>query len=128
MHYDDPASRKLDAKIEAMMEQYRSMPPGLLDDTIRGITESMPVIEALASKPERTEEENELMRNFLSIVQKLKDLQLVLDYSIGQRSLAIFEHVRKKAADGDPAAVKAYEDLLPSYRRMLQDDLDGSVQ
>lgn len=128
MFYDNQESRKLDEKVEAIMQQYRSMPEGLLKDTIEKITQMLPVVEALAKQTDRTAEENQLLKNFLQVARSLSDLHLVLEYSLVNRSLQFFEHAREQAAAGEPEAQKVYERLLPTYRQMLRSELDDQVQ
>jgi hypothetical protein len=132
MLYDDEPSKALDGKMEEMVQQVRSFMDNDMHRVSELLKEIVPVVEDLARKPNRTPEEEdtlqELTKGLQMHLQTLSDMKDIMEASITSRSIALYEHYKKLAEEGNEKAKEIYEELRPYYLAMLQEKLDGNLQ
>jgi hypothetical protein len=132
MLYDDESSKALDGKMEEMVQQVRSFMDNDMHRVSELLKEIVPVVEDLARKPNRTPEEEdtlqELTKGLQLQLQTISDMKAILQASITTRSIALYEHYKKLAGEGNEKAKEIYEELRPYYLAMLQEGMDNKLQ
>lgn len=132
MLYDDEASKALDGKMEELVQKARDFVANDMPVLSELIQKIVPELEYLASKPDRTPAEDDILQELTEAMrlhlQTIQDMKLIMEASLVNRSLALYENYKKLAEEGNEKAKEIYEELRPHYLAMLQDKLDSSRQ
>jgi len=127
MLYNDEETRKEEERFQEHLKKARSFTEEDLDK----LKEHMNIISKTAlqlkDKPSLTTEEAALFERIKKTLKQteenIRNMQLVLGESTRRQAYAFYLHVKKLAEEGDPGAMKVYEELKPGYQAALQSDL-----
>jgi hypothetical protein len=132
MLYDDESSKALDGKMEELVQRARDFVANDMPILSEQVSKIGPELEYLASKPDRTPAEDELLQSLIEAIQlhiqTIQDMKAIMGASITTRSIALYEHYKKLAEEGNEKAKEIYEELRPYYLAMLQEKLDSNLQ
>jgi hypothetical protein len=95
------------------------------------------IIPAVNQRHEKAEheplsaEELELLNKMEHAIEQVKqttsDAQLLRANDLFTKSTAQFFHLKKLAEEGNEDARKAYEEMLPSFKKVMEPNLNGSL-
>jgi hypothetical protein len=132
MLYDDEQSRSLDGKMEEMVQKARDFMANDMPTLSEQLRKIVPELEYLASKPNRTPEEDDILQALTEAIQLnlqiIQDMKAIMGASLTTRSIALYEQYKKLAEEGNEKAKEIYEELRPYYLAILQEKLDGNLQ
>lgn len=127
MLYNDKETRRDEERFEEHLKKARS----LTKEDMEKLKEHMEAITELAlklkAKSSLTGEEAALLERIKKMAKEtaenINDIQLVLGESTRRQAYAYYLHVKKLAEEGNPDAIKVYEDLKPDYQASLRSDM-----
>ncbi len=130
MLYNDEETRKDEELFQEHLKKARS----LTEEDLDKLKQHMEIISKTAlqlkDKPSLTAEEADLFERIKKALKQteenMRNMQLVLGESTRRQAYAWYLHVKKLAEEGNPEAMKVYEELKPGYQASLQSDLSDN--
>ena len=125
MFYDDEQTKEFEKKFKQWTEQLKELTPEKMQEIKTALATMEKGFTALKNKKTITAEEKELLKRMAKVVAELKqrmaDTMLVLGEKMFRNANAIYQQIKKKAAEGDKKAIKALKEIEPEYRAMLRE-------
>ena len=127
MLYNDEETRKNEERFQEHLKKARSLTKEDIDKLMKHMETINDAALKLKAKPSLTAEEASLFEQIKKILaentENINDIKLVLGESSRRQAYAYYMHVKKLAEEGNPEAIKVYEDLKPDYQASLRSDL-----
>jgi hypothetical protein len=125
MNYDNEEARNFEKKNAERLQRIRQLSAEdkqLIDQNLAFLEAE---IKNLLAKPDRTEEENEILENISkqlpALLTAFQDMSLVLNHSLYVKSQSYYFHIKALAEKGDEKAMEIYKDLQPYYRATIKE-------
>jgi hypothetical protein len=127
MPFNDEETRKE----EELFQKHLKIARSLTKEDQENLMKSVEVLTAkamkLAAKPSLNDEEAALLERIKKMLSEAtehaKALQAILDESLLRQAYAYYHHIKKLAEEGNPEALKIYEDLKPGYQASIKSNL-----
>lgn len=127
MLYNDEETRKNEERFQEHLKKARSLTKEDLDKLMGNMETIAKEALKLKAKPSLTNEEAALLERIKKMMEEttknISNTQMILGESTRRQAYAYYLHVKKLAEEGNPDAIKVYEDLKPSYQASLRTDM-----
>ena len=127
MPYNDEETRKEEERLKKYLKMARSFTKEEQEKLLSSMEVLINEAKELAAKPSLTEEEAVMLIRIKKAIsdatENTKALLGVLDESLLRRAYAYYQHIKQLAEQGNPEALKIYEELKPSYQASLKSNL-----
>lgn len=127
MPYNDEQTRKDEELFQKHLKVARSLTTEekeILTTNLDLMTESAIRLAAIASPtPEEAALLDKIRKMMQEVTETLGYMKDVLGESAKRQAYAYYLHIKKLAEEGNPDAIKIYEDLKPDYQASLRSDM-----
>ena len=125
MPYDDEQTKEFEKNFKQWTEQLKHFTPEEKEKIDAAIDALEKAIDTFKGRKSLTSKEEEFLtqaaKRLLALQQKMSDTMLVLGTKMFRNANKIYQHIKKKADEGDEHAIKALKDIEPSYQAMLRE-------
>lgn len=127
MLYNDEQTRKDEEQFQQHLEKARSFTEEELDKLMTSMEVLVAAAKRLKAIPAPAKKEAALLERIKKMVKEaadnIKSMQDVLGESTMRQANAYYFHIKKLAGEGNPEAIKIYENLKPGYQASLRSDI-----
>lgn len=117
MNYDDKFTKGFEEKFQKNLAAVRAMKPEDYENIQKNVNILNELLGDFIDKPDKTPQEiefvAEIKQRMMGLLEKIGDIQIILDENLYRKSRAQYEYLKKLAKEGNKEAEKLYLELKP---------------